>query len=132
MLHWISICLCSVHFLQPTVYVAETAISSGSAGSSADGAENTVAIVAGLGLISVAAASSVLLMVGKSEPQVQTPEYSGPALSYYIDKFRSPEIIQASAPSLVEPVASVAQPESLEPEVSQVQPTSDAQPVDST
>lgn len=112
--------------------MAETAISSGSAGTSADGAENTAAIVAGLALISVAAASSVLLQVGKNDPQVQTPQYSGPALSYYIDKFRPLEIIQASAPSLPEPVASVAQPESPEPEVSQVQVNSDAQPVGST
>ncbi|KAF3485125.1 hypothetical protein F2Q69_00057424 [Brassica cretica] len=47
----------------PAVYVA---ISSGTAGSSSDGAENTAAIVGGLALI--AAASSILLQVGKDAP----------------------------------------------------------------
>ncbi|KAH0871234.1 hypothetical protein HID58_078256 [Brassica napus] len=42
------------------------AISSGTAGSSSDGAENTAAIVGGLALI--AAASSILLQVGKDAP----------------------------------------------------------------
>lgn len=117
---------------QPTVYVAESAISSGNAGSSADGAENTAAIATGVALILLAAASSILLQVGKNEPQVQTLEYTGPALSYYIDKFRPPEIVQASAPSLPEPISSVAQPESPEPGVSPVQAASDAQPEAST
>ena len=86
--------------LQPTVYVAESAISSGNAGSSSDGAENTAAIAGGLALISIAAASSILLQVGKNPPpQVQTTDYSGPSLSYYINKFKPPEIVQASAPS---------------------------------
>ncbi|KAF3781227.1 hypothetical protein EJ110_NYTH37014 [Nymphaea thermarum] len=61
--------------------------------------ENTAAIVAGLGLISIAAASSVLLQVGKGTPDVKTTEYSGPSLSYYINKFKRPEIIEASIPA---------------------------------
>lgn len=64
-----------------------------------DGAENTAAIAAGLALIFVAAASTVLLQFGKNPPQVQTLEYSGPFLSYYINKFKPQEIIQASTPS---------------------------------
>ncbi|KAL0659826.1 hypothetical protein Bca4012_080411 [Brassica carinata] len=48
----------------PAVYVA---ISSGTAGSSSDGAENTAAIVVG-GLALIAAASSILLQVGKDAP----------------------------------------------------------------
>lgn len=87
---------------QPAVYVAESAISSGTAGSSADGAENTVAIAAGLALVFVAAASLILLQVGKNPPQVQTLEYAGPSLSYYINKFTPQEIIQASVPSEAE------------------------------
>lgn len=88
------------HALQPAVYVAESAISSGSAGTSAEGAENTVAIAAGLAFISIAAASSILLLVGKNTPpQVQTLEYSGPSLSYYISKFKPEERIEASVPS---------------------------------
>lgn len=96
---------------QPAVYVAESAISSGTAGSSADGAENTAAIAAGLALISVAAASSILLQVGKNSPQVeQTLEYNGPALSYYINKFKPPEVIQAAVqPSNSEPQSFLTQ-----------------------
>ncbi|XP_031473867.1 protein MAINTENANCE OF PSII UNDER HIGH LIGHT 1 [Nymphaea colorata] len=89
----------NIYSVEPTVYVAESVISSGSAGSSADGTENTAAIVAGLGLISIAAASSVLLQVGKGTPDVKTTEYSGPSLSYYINKFKQPEIIEASIPA---------------------------------
>ena len=104
---------------QPAVYVAESAISSGSAGSSSDGAENTLAIAAGLALISIAVASSILLQVGKNPPQVQTAEYSGPSLTYYINKFKPPEIVQARAPSETE-LSSSVQPESSPPEVSEV------------
>lgn len=92
--------------------MAESAISSGTAGTSADGAENTAAIAAGVALISVAAASSILLQVSKNTPpQVQTVEYSGPSLSYYINKFKPQEIIQASAPS-VDVTSSSVQPDS--------------------
>lgn len=119
---------------QPAVYIAESAISSGTAGSSSDGAENTAAIVAGIALISVAAASSVLFQVGKNPPTVQTVQYSGPALSYYIDKFTPPPTIEASAPSATEEApplqteASVA--EAPQPEVAadsqQAPPPSDS------
>lgn len=89
--------------MQPQVYVAESAISSGTAGSSSNGAENTAAIAAGVALISVAAASSILLQVGKNPPpQAQTMEYSGPSLSYYINKFKPPEIIPASGADQIE------------------------------
>lgn len=91
----------NIYSVEPTVYVAESVISSGNAGSSSDGAENTAAIAGGLALISIAAASSILLQVGRNPPaQVQTAEYSGPSLSYYISKFKPPEIVPASAPSL--------------------------------
>lgn len=100
--------------------MAESALSSGAAGSSADGAENTAAIAAGVALISVAAASSILLQVSKnSPPQVQTVEYNGPSLTYYINKFKPQEIIQASAPS-VDVTSSSVQAKSLAPE-SQIQ-----------
>ncbi|KAK4801946.1 hypothetical protein SAY86_000149 [Trapa natans] len=125
----------NIYSVEPTVYVAETAISSGTAGSSADGAENTAAIVAGLALISVAVASSVLLQVDKNQPQVQTLKYSGPALSYYIGKFTPAEIVEASAPSLLAPeptTPAALGDESPGPEVVQVQAASVAQPEDST
>ncbi|XP_027340439.1 protein MAINTENANCE OF PSII UNDER HIGH LIGHT 1 isoform X2 [Abrus precatorius] len=111
----------NIYSVEPAVYVAESAISSGSAGSSSDGAQTTVAIVAGIALVSVAAASSILLLVGKNAPpRIQTADYSGPSLSYYINKFKPPEITQASAPSEAE-LSSRVQPESSSPEVSGVQ-----------
>ncbi|KAF4358113.1 hypothetical protein CsatB_025201 [Cannabis sativa] len=114
----------NIYSVEPAVYVAESAISSGTAGSSSDGAENTAAISAGLALIAVAAASSILLQVSKNPPAplVKTVEYSGPSLSYYINKFKPQEIIEASAPTLdaTSSSSSVQQPESSAPE-SQIQ-----------
>lgn len=102
--------------LQPAVYVAESAISSGTAGSSSDGAENTAAVVAGVALVSIAAAASILLQVGKDSPaRPKTVDYSGPSLSYYINKFKPSEIVQASAPALTE-APPVAQQETSLPE----------------
>lgn len=89
--------------MQPAVYVAESAFSSGSAGSSSEG--STVAVTAGIAAVSVAAASLVLFLVGKNPPQMPTTvNYSGPSLSYYINKFKSAELVQASVPT--EPEAS--------------------------
>lgn len=107
--------------MQPAVYVAESVISSGTAGSSADGAENTAAVAAGFALIAVAAASSVLLQIGKNPPpQIQTADYSGPSLSYYVNKLKPPELIEASVTA--EPEISIAAgPESSAPEVLDVQ-----------
>lgn len=106
--------------------MAESAISSGTAGSSSSGAENTAAIAAGLGLIFVAAASSVLLQVSKNPPQVQTVEYSGPSLSYYVNKFKPQEIIEASVPSETELPSSVPADNSAA-EVPQIQVKSQVQ-----
>ncbi|KAI8536525.1 hypothetical protein RHMOL_Rhmol10G0264300 [Rhododendron molle] len=122
----------NIYSVEPAVYVAESAISSGTAGSSSDGAENTLAITSGLALIAVAAASAILLQVGKKPPQIQTPEYSGPSLSYYINKFKPTETLQASASVENETSVSV-QPESKNaPEVSEVQAESVYQPDAST
>ncbi|OEL24500.1 hypothetical protein BAE44_0014484 [Dichanthelium oligosanthes] len=78
----------NIYSVEPTVYVAESAISSGVAGTSAEGAENTVAIAGGLVLITVAAASSILIQVNKNQPQVPEAAYNGPPLSYYVAKFQ--------------------------------------------
>ncbi|OMP09294.1 hypothetical protein COLO4_05616 [Corchorus olitorius] len=121
----------NIYSVEPAVYVAESAISSGTAGSSADGSENTLAVNAGLALIFVAAVSSILLQVGKKAPQVQTVDYTGPTLTYYINKFKPPEIIQAAAPIETES-PSPAQPESSAPEVSQIQVQSELPPESST
>ncbi|GKU91397.1 hypothetical protein SLEP1_g5278 [Rubroshorea leprosula] len=122
----------NIYSVEPAVYVAESAISSGNAGSSAAGAENTIAVTAGLALISIAAASSILLQVGKNQPAgVQTTEYTGPSLSYYINKFKPPEIIEAAAPSVRESASSVTGGSSA-PEVSQIQVQAEIQPKPST
>jgi hypothetical protein len=86
------------------VYVAESAISSGTAGTSAEGAENTAAIAAGLVLITVAGAASILIQVNKNQPRVAEVPYSGPPLSYYVAKFQPPapapaETLEAPAPA---------------------------------
>ncbi|XP_030966681.1 protein MAINTENANCE OF PSII UNDER HIGH LIGHT 1 [Quercus lobata] len=111
----------NIYSVEPTVYVAESAISSGNAGKSADGAENSAAIAGGLALISIAAASSILLQVGKNKPpQMKTIEYSGPSLTYYINKFKPQEMIEASVPSQAESSSSVQVDSSAE-EVPQIQ-----------
>lgn len=86
-----------------------------------------MAITAGLALFCLAAASSVLVLVGKNPPQMQAVEYNGPSLSYYINKFKSSEIIQAAVPSQTESSSSI-QPGSSAPEVSQIQVESQYQP----
>ncbi|KAJ6704869.1 PROTEIN MAINTENANCE OF PSII UNDER HIGH LIGHT 1 [Salix purpurea] len=111
----------NIYSVEPAVYVAESAISSGSAGTSADGSEGTAARAAGLGLISVAAASLILLLVGKNPSNnITTAEYKGPSLSYYINKFKPGEIIQAAVPSQTEPPSSI-QADSSMPEVPEIQ-----------
>ncbi|GAB4827755.1 hypothetical protein Ancab_034641 [Ancistrocladus abbreviatus] len=102
---------------EPAVYLAESAISSGVAGPSSEGSQKTAAIATSVALISVAAASLVLLQVGKTPPRMQTMEYSGPSLSYYINKFKPPEIIQASVPTQSEN-SLTSQSESSVPQVS--------------
>lgn len=83
--------------------MAETAISSGTAGSSSDGAENTLGVAVFAGIIFVAGVSSILLQVGKTTPpQTPTTVYSGPSLAYYINKFTPTEIIEAPAPTQTE------------------------------
>ncbi|WKA01926.1 hypothetical protein VitviT2T_020175 [Vitis vinifera] len=107
----------NIYSVEPAVYIAESAFSSGSAGSSSDGSGSAVTVSAGIAAISVAAASLVLLLVGKNPPQMQTTvDYSGPSLSYYINKFKSAELVQASVPT--EPEASPpVQPEISAPEI---------------
>ncbi|KAA0034777.1 hypothetical protein IC582_022649 [Cucumis melo] len=111
----------NIYSVEPVVYVAESAISSGTAGSSSEGAENTLAIAGGIALIAVAAASSILLQVGKKPPEVKTVEYTGPSLSYYINKFNTREIVQ---PVQSEPESS-SQVDGVTPEVTEIQSQSD-------
>lgn len=97
----------NIYSVEPTMYVAESPISSGEAGTSTNGAENTAAISFGLGLILLAGTSSILLQVGKNPPNAESLEYSGPPLNYYIKKFNTPRVIEASAPVEIQSAPSV-------------------------
>ncbi|XP_048542599.1 protein MAINTENANCE OF PSII UNDER HIGH LIGHT 1 [Triticum urartu] len=96
----------NIYSIEPAVYVAESAISSGTAGTSSDGSENTAALTGGLALIFVAGAASILIQVSKNQPPVQT-QYSGPPLSYYVAKFQpaAAAFSVQSSPPVVEPAA---------------------------
>jgi len=98
----------NIYSVEPTMYVAESAISSGEAGASTTGAENTAAISFGLALVFLAGTSSVLLQVGKNPTDTQSLEYSGPPLNYYIRKFTTPVVIEASAPVEIQSAPSVS------------------------
>lgn len=114
----------NIYSVEPVVYVAESAISSGTPGTSSEGSENTAALVGGLALIVVAGASSILIQVSKNQPPVQTP-YSGPPLSYYVAKFQptaaafsvqpSPPVVEAAAPDETAPSDSPTLEASAEP-----------------
>ncbi|WVZ75018.1 hypothetical protein U9M48_023122 [Paspalum notatum var. saurae] len=97
----------NIYSVEPMVYVAESAISSGAAGTSAEGAENTAAIAAGLVLITVAAASSILIQVSKNQPKMPEAPYNGPPLSYYVTKFQ-PAAVPAPAQTLEAPAPAEA------------------------
>jgi hypothetical protein len=86
----------NIYSIEPTVYVAENAISTGSAGGSS-GTNKSLAIAVGLGLVAVASALSILLLVGKNTLAAleDSSTYSGPPLSYYITKFNPTVAVQA-------------------------------------
>ncbi|KAL6634163.1 hypothetical protein ACP70R_026834 [Stipagrostis hirtigluma subsp. patula] len=104
----------NIYSVEPMVYVAESAISSGTAGTSAEGAENTAAIAGGLVLITVAAASSILIQVSKNQPQVPAATYSGPPLSYYVAKFQDQPVAAVEAPAPAAPVEVQDSPAAIE------------------
>ncbi|KAM7265271.1 hypothetical protein ACFE04_002954 [Oxalis oulophora] len=123
----------NIYSVEPVVYVAENAISSGTAGSSSDGSENTLAISVFLALICIAGASSVLLQVDKKSPTVvQTAEYSGPSLSYYISKFKPIETIQAEVPSQTETAPPVLEETTAPALLGSESPQSEIQPEPNT
>ncbi|OAE22943.1 hypothetical protein AXG93_2997s1070 [Marchantia polymorpha subsp. ruderalis] len=125
-----------LNFFQPTMYVADSAISSNSAGTSSEGAENNLAVAGFLSLFAVAGAATVLFSVTKNVPTPPeiTVGYTGPALSYYIAKF-SPEQ-PASVPAVIEEAVQAA-PELLVDDTSSPSVASEAAaeaavPVDSS
>ena len=114
----------NIYSVEPTVYVAESAISSGAAGAAADGSENTAAIAGGLALVFVAGVSSILIQGGKNQPPPQATVYSGPPLSYYVAKCQpslaavalqqqpavdAPATEDASSPAPASPAAAAAE-----------------------
>jgi len=103
---------------QPTIYVAESAISTGTAGSNSGGSGGILAVVGGIGLVAIAGAVAVLLTTGKNATPATS--YSGPPLSYYVSKFSaqsaSPPSFSAKVPPIPEspPLSedlSISQPE---------------------
>lgn len=95
----------NIYAVEPTIYVAESAISTGSAGGAADGSDKALAVAGGLALIAVASAASILLYVGQNAPAPATT-YDGPPLSYYVSKFTqetaAPPDITAQVPPIPE------------------------------
>ncbi|BBN09488.1 hypothetical protein MPTK1_4g20120 [Marchantia polymorpha subsp. ruderalis] len=126
----------NIYSVEPTMYVADSAISSNSAGTSSEGAENNLAVAGFLSLFAVAGAATVLFSVTKNVPTPPeiTVGYTGPALSYYIAKF-SPEQ-PASVPAVIEEAVQAA-PELLVDDTSSPSVASEAAaeaavPVDSS
>ncbi|KAJ3696732.1 hypothetical protein LUZ61_000437 [Rhynchospora tenuis] len=114
----------NIYSVEPTIYVAESAISSGAAGTSSEGAENTAALAAGLALISIAAASSILIQVNKNQTVVESVPYAGPPLSYYISKFKPAQFVEASIPAETQDAPSIEA--SVPPEASSSSSTVEA------
>ncbi|CAK9215855.1 unnamed protein product [Sphagnum troendelagicum] len=76
----------NIYSVEPTVYVADS-----------EGTNKSLAIAVGLGLVAVASALSILLLVGKNTLAAleDSSTYSGPPLSYYITKFNPTVAVQA-------------------------------------
>ncbi|KAH9292698.1 hypothetical protein KI387_042115, partial [Taxus chinensis] len=87
----------NIYSVEPTVYVSESAISSGAAGISSEGSEQTATIAISLGLVMLGAVSLVLSEVGNDPPKAESPVYAGPPLTYYIEKFNTPRVIETTA-----------------------------------
>jgi len=108
----------NIYAVEPTIYVAESAISTGTAGSNSGGSGGILAVVGGIGLVAIAGAAAVLLTTGKNASPAKS--YSGPPLSYYVSKFSaqttSPPAFSAKVPPIPEypPLSedlSISQPE---------------------
>lgn len=110
----------NIYSVEPTVYIAESAISTGTAGESSDGSGGTLLISGFLGLAAVGGAAAVLFSIGSTGPAVvpDTP-YDGPSLTYYVQKFEG----ELAASKVVVVEAAVA------PEVSDVVVFVEAEPV---
>lgn len=117
----------NIYSVEPTMYVADSAISSNTAGSSAEGTQNNLAVAGFLSLVAVAGASAVLISVTKNSPVTVEAEvgYSGPTLSYYIAKF-TPE--PAPLPAIVGAAVQAAPEVSSSPEIAVEETSTSAAP----
>lgn len=88
---------------QPTIYVAESAISTGAAGSNSGGSESILAVVGGIGVVAIAGAAAVLLTASSNTPAPAT-SYVGPPLSYYVSKFSQETAASTLSAQIVPPV----------------------------
>lgn len=92
----------NIYAVEPTVYVSENVISSNTAGDSSTGSEQTLLVSVGLALGLLVGAGVVLQWVSSSSSSSNTPvasdaassssSYTGPSLSYYIQKFKQPSV----------------------------------------
>lgn len=93
----------NIYAVEPTVYVSESAISSNTVGDSSSGSEQTLIVAGGLALGLLLGAALVLQGVNTSSPLSSSESYSGPTLSYYIQKFTpAPTIIPDQPPAPAE------------------------------
>lgn len=133
--------------LQPTIYVAESAISTNAKGGSADGSGGTLIISTFLGVAAISGAAAVLFSVGSSQVE---EVYSGPPLTYYIQKFSNSQVVEtvpqivtatfeivvldspSTAPEVVDEIVEVPQAVAATEEVKEVESTPVVPEVEST
>lgn len=78
----------NIYAVEPTVYVSENVISSNTAGDSSTGSEQTLVVSVGLALGLLVGAGVVLQWVSNTPVASDASSYTGPSLSYYIQKFK--------------------------------------------
>eukprot|EP00897_Mesotaenium_endlicherianum_P008725 jgi/Mesen1/7881/ME000420S07027 len=108
----------NIYSVEPTIYVADSAFSTSTRGSSSEGSSGTLTIVSFLAVAVVSGAAAVLFTVGKSPVAAPEDSYSGPPLTYYIQKFSGVEApAEFSAPAISEPESApaVSEPEPASP-----------------
>lgn len=96
----------NIYAVEPTVYVSDNVISSNTAGDSSSGSAQTLIVAGGLALGLLLAAALVLQGVNTSSPGAllsSSELYTGPNLSYYIQKFSpAPTLVPEQPPPPVE------------------------------
>lgn len=101
----------NIYAVEPTVYVSENVISSNTAGDSSTGSEQTVVVSVGLALGLLVGAGVVLQWVSNTPVASDASSYTGPSLSYYIQKFKpvssitTTSVKAAALPQAAPPIA---------------------------